>query len=194
MLLICIFGEQIASNQKFSLYGQTVTKIFTETFLTNLKFRSLLSKTRIELNWTKLIWIDLNWTELSYCAHRFLASIICQQGSESPEKHFIYVWDKIIMPTAAKHIAIMAHSYGGMVVVDGVCILSYLFNGVCIFALITSIRALGNLLEHWYPAKNDPINRTLSPFWKYSSKFDVVTDITEFWNGSLLLCIFVFTR
>eukprot|EP00112_Aurelia_sp_Birch-Aquarium-sp1_P023745 Seg72.3 transcript_id=Seg72.3/GoldUCD/mRNA.D3Y31 product="UPF0528 protein" protein_id=Seg72.3/GoldUCD/D3Y31 len=41
------------------------------------------------------------------------------RSPESPEKHFIYVWDKIIMPTAAKHIAIMAHSYGGMVVVDG---------------------------------------------------------------------------
>eukprot|EP00794_Sanderia_malayensis_P009769 gene9769-10768_t len=41
------------------------------------------------------------------------------RGSENPSDHFLYVWDKVVMPSEAKHIAIMAHSYGGIVVLDG---------------------------------------------------------------------------
>jgi len=40
------------------------------------------------------------------------------RGSESPEDHFVYVWDKIINVKKVKDIAIMAHSYGGVVVVN----------------------------------------------------------------------------
>ena len=56
------------------------------------------------------------------------------------------------MPTTAEHIAIMAHSYGGVVVVDG----------VCTFTLITFVRAF---ITAMMSKKIDPNrNSSLSPF------------------------------
>ncbi|XP_076339803.1 cotranscriptional regulator ARB2A homolog isoform X2 [Tachypleus tridentatus] len=40
------------------------------------------------------------------------------RGSESPEKHATYVWKEIIQKAAARHIAVVAHSYGGVVLMD----------------------------------------------------------------------------
>ncbi|KAK3862355.1 hypothetical protein Pcinc_031779 [Petrolisthes cinctipes] len=37
------------------------------------------------------------------------------RGSETPECHAQYVWEQYINPAKAKHIAIIAHSYGGCV-------------------------------------------------------------------------------
>lgn len=42
------------------------------------------------------------------------------KGSESPEKHFVYVWDNFISKAAAQTIVVVAHSYGGIVIVEGV--------------------------------------------------------------------------
>eukprot|EP00795_Rhopilema_esculentum_P006276 gene6276-11696_t len=42
------------------------------------------------------------------------------RGNGTPENHFLYVWDKIIEPSGVRHIAIMAHSYGGLVVLEAV--------------------------------------------------------------------------
>jgi len=38
------------------------------------------------------------------------------RGSETPEAHGQYVWEHFIRPNSAKHVFIMAHSYGGAVV------------------------------------------------------------------------------
>lgn len=38
------------------------------------------------------------------------------QGSENPESHALHVWKHYIHAAKAKHIAIIAHSYGGCVV------------------------------------------------------------------------------
>ncbi|XP_013789047.1 protein FAM172A-like, partial [Limulus polyphemus] len=40
------------------------------------------------------------------------------RGSESPEKHAKYVWKEVIQKSAARHIAVVAHSYGGVVLMD----------------------------------------------------------------------------
>ncbi|XP_042885363.1 cotranscriptional regulator FAM172A-like [Penaeus japonicus] len=40
------------------------------------------------------------------------------RGSESPEAHATYVWNHYVRNTKAKHIAIVAHSYGGCVTTD----------------------------------------------------------------------------
>lgn len=45
------------------------------------------------------------------------------RGSESPEKHAIYIWKEYVEKSPAKHIAVVAHSYGG----------------VCVTKLITSL-------------------------------------------------------
>ncbi len=37
------------------------------------------------------------------------------QENASPEDHGVYVWDHFIAKAAAKHVAIIAHSYGGIV-------------------------------------------------------------------------------
>lgn len=50
-------------------------------------------------------------------------SLLFFQGSESPEEHFFYVWDKFISKAAAQTIVVVAHSYGGIVIVEGVSIL-----------------------------------------------------------------------
>ncbi|XP_057309102.1 uncharacterized protein LOC130647308 isoform X2 [Hydractinia symbiolongicarpus] len=39
------------------------------------------------------------------------------QGSETPEKHFHYVWKHFVASSKAKHVAIVAHSYGGVITV-----------------------------------------------------------------------------
>lgn len=36
------------------------------------------------------------------------------RGSESPEEHMLYLWEKFVQPSKAKNIAIVAHSYGGV--------------------------------------------------------------------------------
>ncbi|XP_009988954.1 PREDICTED: putative protein FAM172B [Tauraco erythrolophus] len=43
---------------------------------------------------------------------------IPKRGSSSPEEHTIYVWDHFISKSAAKHVAFIAHGYGGLVFVD----------------------------------------------------------------------------
>ena len=55
-----------------------------------------------------------------------------KQGSEDAEKHALYVWENFIEREAkAKHIAIVAHSYGGIVTVElvGFCFRSKLSRG-----------------------------------------------------------------
>ena len=43
--------------------------------------------------------------------------ICCFKGSENPNDHAVYVWKELIKPrTKAQNIAIVAHSYGGLVV------------------------------------------------------------------------------
>ncbi|CAF4273670.1 unnamed protein product, partial [Rotaria sp. Silwood2] len=51
---------------------------------------------------------------------RFLRrSTICPiRGSSTAEEHGCYVWEHFIHPSHAKHICIMAHSYGGAVVLE----------------------------------------------------------------------------
>lgn len=36
------------------------------------------------------------------------------RGSETPEKHVLHIWDCVVTRAAAKHIAVVAHSYGGV--------------------------------------------------------------------------------
>ncbi len=44
--------------------------------------------------------------------------LLSLQESESPERHFSYVWKNIIEKTAASKMFVVAHSYGGYLVVD----------------------------------------------------------------------------
>lgn len=39
--------------------------------------------------------------------------------SKSPEEHFVYVWENFVMKSKAKHVAIVAHSYGGVITTFG---------------------------------------------------------------------------
>ena len=67
------------------------------------------------------------------------------QGSESPKQHGLYVWKELISAYVnAQHIAIVAHSYGGIVVMHLVCLFCYcilkasstaIFLTVCRFPL-----------------------------------------------------------
>lgn len=53
-----------------------------------------------------------------------------------PEKHFAYVWDNFISKAAAQSIVVVAHSYGGIVIVEGV---NWIFNGRAALYLVQSI-------------------------------------------------------
>lgn len=39
------------------------------------------------------------------------------RGSESPESHTTYVWENLVVKSPAKYVAIIAHSYGGIVTI-----------------------------------------------------------------------------
>ncbi|CAF1143975.1 unnamed protein product [Rotaria sordida] len=56
----------------------------------------------------------------SFESPRFLRrSAICPiRGSSTAKEHGCYVWEHFIRPSHAKHICIMAHSYGGAVVLE----------------------------------------------------------------------------
>ena len=41
------------------------------------------------------------------------------EGSETPEAHFTYVWRNFVKPSKVKHVAIVAHSYGGVITMKG---------------------------------------------------------------------------
>ena len=41
--------------------------------------------------------------------------MLLTQENASPEEHGEYIWDNYVKRAAAKHIAIIAHSYGGIV-------------------------------------------------------------------------------
>lgn len=40
------------------------------------------------------------------------------KGSETPEQHTQYVWENVVNEAAARHIAIIAHSYGGLCTIN----------------------------------------------------------------------------
>ena len=44
--------------------------------------------------------------------------VLYLQGNESAEEHTVYVWDHVISKCEAKRIDIVAHSYGGVAVLD----------------------------------------------------------------------------
>lgn len=40
------------------------------------------------------------------------------QGSSNPEEHLLTVWDTLVKPSAAREVALVAHSYGGVVTLN----------------------------------------------------------------------------
>ena len=44
--------------------------------------------------------------------------LILSQVNSTPSSHAVYVWQNYVQKAGAKHIAIMAHSYGGVVTID----------------------------------------------------------------------------
>ena len=63
--------------------------------------------------------------------HMFICELnncwVMFQGSESPEKHALYVWRNFIQNAKAQSIAIVAHSYGGVVILE---LVSYLLRHI----------------------------------------------------------------
>lgn len=65
------------------------------------------------------------------------------RGSENPENHASYVWKNIIQKVPAKNIAIIAHSYGGVVTINMLNLLGESFqNRVFAIALTDSVHSL----------------------------------------------------
>ncbi|CAF5166609.1 unnamed protein product, partial [Rotaria magnacalcarata] len=58
-------------------------------------------------------------------------------GSESPEEHAAYVWQFYVRQCAARRICIMAHSYGGAVVLELASKFTPDFDK-CVFAIALS--------------------------------------------------------
>lgn len=52
-------------------------------------------------------------------------SVCVFQENGSSEEHVLYVWDHFVAKAAAKHVFIVAHSYGGLSFVELVSILFY---------------------------------------------------------------------
>lgn len=66
------------------------------------------------------------FSNIDYFTFDLIFYFILLQGSETPENHANYVWSNLILPkAAAKYIAIVAHSYGGIVAVNMVLIILY---------------------------------------------------------------------
>ncbi|CAF1168591.1 unnamed protein product [Adineta ricciae] len=61
---------------------------------------------------------NTNLNEFQPSRHLRHRSIHPIRGSGSAEEHGCYVWEHFVRPSPAKHICIMAHSYGGAVVLE----------------------------------------------------------------------------
>ncbi|XP_048583591.1 FAM172 family protein homolog [Nematostella vectensis] len=77
------------------------------------------------------------------------------RGSESPESHFDYVWNTFISKAAASSIVIVAHSYGGVVVVHGMKRCPGAMSRVKAVAFTDSVHTLhhqgaDNTLRDWF--------------------------------------------
>ncbi|XP_023226430.1 protein FAM172A-like [Centruroides sculpturatus] len=67
------------------------------------------------------------------------------RGSENSDNHALYVWKNIIQKTPAKNIAIIAHSYGGVVTMNLLNMLGESFqNRVFAIALTDSVHSLSH--------------------------------------------------
>jgi len=47
-----------------------------------------------------------------------MPSVLVVQGNMDSTSHALYVWDRMIKPSPASQIAIVAHSYGGITALD----------------------------------------------------------------------------
>ncbi|PFX16651.1 protein FAM172A-like [Stylophora pistillata] len=66
------------------------------------------------------------------------------RGSESPERHFGYVWDNFISQAAAQTIVVVAHSYGGVVIVEGLQNCEGIMERVKAIAFTDSVHSLSH--------------------------------------------------
>ncbi|KAL9987349.1 hypothetical protein ACROYT_G001639 [Oculina patagonica] len=66
------------------------------------------------------------------------------RGSESPEKHFVYVWDNFISKAAAQTIVVVAHSYGGIVIVEGLQNCKGIMDRIKAVAFTDSVHSLAH--------------------------------------------------
>ncbi|XP_058948087.2 cotranscriptional regulator ARB2A homolog isoform X1 [Pocillopora verrucosa] len=66
------------------------------------------------------------------------------RGSESPEKHFSYVWDNFISKAVAQTIVVVAHSYGGIVIVEGLQKCEGIMERVKAIAFTDSVHSLSH--------------------------------------------------
>ncbi|XP_020629630.1 protein FAM172A-like [Orbicella faveolata] len=76
------------------------------------------------------------------------------RGSESPEKHFVYVWDNFISKAAAQSVVVVAHSYGGIVIVEGLQNCKGIEQRIKAVAFTDSVHSLAHQradkkLVHW---------------------------------------------
>ncbi|KJE92635.1 hypothetical protein CAOG_03555 [Capsaspora owczarzaki ATCC 30864] len=65
-------------------------------------------------------------------------------GNSSPEDHAVYVWDRFIASAAARHIAIVAHSYGGIVTSNLLAVRPDALQRVAGIALTDSVHRLNS--------------------------------------------------
>ena len=62
---------------------------------------------------------DAYWTCTQVLAPRLIASVSrARQDSATPEMHMLTVWDSYVRKAAAKDVAVVAHSFGGVVTVN----------------------------------------------------------------------------
>lgn len=66
------------------------------------------------------------------------------RGNESPEKHFVYVWDSFISKAAAQSIVVVAHSYGGIVIVEGLQNCKGIMDRIKAVAFTDSVHSLAH--------------------------------------------------
>lgn len=66
------------------------------------------------------------------------------RGSETPEKHFGYVWHNFISQAAAQTIVVVAHSYGGVVIVEGLQNCEGIMERIKAIAFTDSVHSLSH--------------------------------------------------
>ncbi|XP_031566757.1 cotranscriptional regulator FAM172A-like [Actinia tenebrosa] len=68
----------------------------------------------------------------------------CIKGSENPQDHFVYVWNNFIKKAKAKHIVIVAHSFGGVVVLHGLRNIKEAKERIKAVAFTDSVHSVGH--------------------------------------------------
>lgn len=92
------------------------------------------------------------------------------RGSETPEAHFNYVWKNIVQPSKVEDVAIVAHSYGGVITINGAAEIKDVAERTFAVAFTDSVHSIQGQISNQQYKRLGPWIKDNIKNWVSSSK------------------------